>query len=258
MNIHKMTVPEMMAVEGGTYKRITPRALIKNAEHFVSVNDFSIAKYPVTVKDFAAFVKKTNYITTAETAGAGRVWNGSTIEESKSVSWKHDFSGRIIDEDKEDHPVLRISNEDAEAYCNELKRITGRQYRLPTEAEWEYAARGGRKSRDYRYSGGNDPDAVGWYRNNSDGTTHPVGALLPNELGLHDMSGNCWERCSDFFEKKYFKKSPPDNPKGPESGDFHVIRGGAFYLSGPFMSLAFRTSDDPLKGRVLIGFRVAY
>jgi formylglycine-generating enzyme required for sulfatase activity len=110
----------------------------------------------------------------------------------------------------DDCPVENVSWNDANAYAQKVGK------RLPTEAEWEYAARGGSKSKGYRYSGSNDLDAVGWYDNNSSGKTHPVAQKQPNELGLYDMSGNVWEWCSDRYGD--YSSSPQNNPQGPNSG----------------------------------------
>lgn len=100
----------------------------------------------------------------------------------------------------DDLPVEQVNWNECQAFIGKLNELTGKHYRLPTEAEWEYACKGGKYSKGYKYSGSNDLDAVAWYDENSDGKSHPVGLKLPNELGLYDMSGNVWEWCQDMHE----------------------------------------------------------
>jgi formylglycine-generating enzyme required for sulfatase activity len=132
-----------------------------------------------------------------------------------------------------DCPVENVSWYDAQVFINKLNQLTGKNYRLPTEAEWEYAARGGSKSAGYKYAGGNKAGAVAWISDNSGGQTHIVGQKKPNELGLYDMSGNVWQWCSDWFNDKYYSKSPADNPEGPSKGSFRVLRGGSWWSGAP-------------------------
>jgi formylglycine-generating enzyme required for sulfatase activity len=123
-------------------------------------------------------------------------------------------------------PVEQLRWADAQDFIKKLNAKTGKRYRLPTEAEWEYAARSGGKRE--QFSGSDSPDGVAWYDANSGGKTHPVGQKRPNGLGLYDMSGNIWEWCQDWYGEKYYGESPRDNPQGPSSGDFRVLRGGSF------------------------------
>lgn len=122
------------------------------------------------------------------------------------------------------HPVEEVSWEDCQQFINKLNQLTGRSFRLPTEAEWEYAARGGNRSYGYKYAGSNNIDDVAWYLKNCSQPSD-VALKLPNELGLYDMSGNVWEWCYDFWSKKYGLESQT-NPRGPSSGSWHVSRGG--------------------------------
>ena len=122
-------------------------------------------------------------------------------------------------------PVECVSWNDCQTFIKRLNSYTGRNFRLPTEAEWEFAARGGNYSRHYKYSGSNNLDDVAWHGDNSD-RTHPVGTKRPNELGLYDMSGNVFEWCSDWYET--YSSYSQTNPTGPDSGSYRINRGGAF------------------------------
>jgi len=123
-------------------------------------------------------------------------------------------------------PVERVSWKDCQTFIRKLNELTGLRFRLPTEAEWEYTARGGNRSRGYKYSGGDDLGSVGWYYGNSGNKTHPVGQKRANELGLHDMSGNVCEWCSDWYGD--YSSFSQTNPTGPVSGKYRVIRGGDY------------------------------
>ena len=122
-------------------------------------------------------------------------------------------------------PVELVSWEEAQNFCRELSAITGKTYLLPTEAQWEYSARGGKHSKGYKYSGSYAIDAVAWYSDNSGGATHPVKQKQANELGLYDMSGNVWEWCSDWYG--LYSSSSHNNPTGASSGRYRVLRGGS-------------------------------
>ena len=128
-------------------------------------------------------------------------------------------------------PVECVSWDDCQTFLRKLNSLTGQRFRLPTEAEWEFAARGGTKSLGYKYSGSNNIGDVAWYDDNSGSTTHPVGTKQPNELGIYDMSGNVWEWCNDWYGGNYYSSSPSNNPQGPSSGSDRVLRGGSWGLS---------------------------
>ena len=123
-------------------------------------------------------------------------------------------------------PVDEVSWKKAQEFIEKLNQLTGRTFRLPTEAEWEYAARGGSKSRGYKYSGSNSIDAVAWYEDNSGKKTHPVKWKQANELGLYDMSGNVWEWCSDWYGS--YSSSSQRDPEGPSTSSHRVLRGGSW------------------------------
>ena len=127
-------------------------------------------------------------------------------------------------------PVENVSWNNCQKFISKLNKLTGKSFRLPTEAEWEYAARGGNKSRGYQYSGSNTIGDVAWYDGNSGSKTHAVGTKQPNELGAFDMTGNVWEWCQDWFNR--YSSSPQTNPIGAVSGSCRVYRGGSCCYSG--------------------------
>ena len=140
-------------------------------------------------------------------------------------------------------PVEAVTWDDCQEFIGKLNRITGKTFRLPTEAEWEYAARGGNKSRGYQYSGSNNPSNVAWYDDNSGDKTHAVGTKQPNELGLYDMSGNVWEWCQDWYET--YSSSSQVNPTGANSGSCRVVRGVSWYNNARNCRLSLRGSNTP-------------
>lgn len=152
-------------------------------------------------------------------------------------------------------PVEQVSWDDIQDYIRILNQRTGKTYRLPTEAEWEYAARSGGKSE--KYAGGNDVDTVAWYDNNSGSRTHPVGQKQPNGLGIYDMTGNVWEWCQDWYGDGYYKSSPKDNPQGPSSGSYRVLRGGSWSNNAANSRATDRNSVSPGYRSSGLGFRLA-
>ena len=153
-------------------------------------------------------------------------------------------------------PVEKVSWKDCQKFIEKLNRMTGQQFRLPTEAQWEYAARGGSKSRGYKYSGSNDLGSVAWYTDNSGKDTHPVKTKLPNELGIYDMSGNVWELCSDYWKGSYSSGSQT-NPTGPSSGSSRVLRGGSWYNNARFCRSSYRYGITPPYGNNYLGLRLS-
>lgn len=155
-------------------------------------------------------------------------------------------------------PVESISWDAAQAFIVKLNQLSGKHYRLPTEAEWEYAARGGNKSKGYTYSGSNKFGDIGWCHNNSEGDkTHAAGLKQPNELGLYDMTGNVSEWCQDFYDVNYYRNSPVNDPQGPATGSTRVRRGGNWFYDAKFCYVTnrddtFQTSSDPALGIRLI------
>lgn len=154
----------------------------------------------------------------------------------------------------DDFPAYFISYEDVQQFISQLNSLTGAQFRIPTEAEWEYAARGGSKSKGYQYSGSNNISDVAWYTNNSGYKTHAVKTKKANELGLYDMSGNVLEWCSDW--KGNYTSSPAVDPTGADSGDIRVLRGGCFHYSARSCRVASRDGSLPSFRHYGIGFRL--
>ena len=154
----------------------------------------------------------------------------------------------------DDKPVECVSWHDAQAFCEKLSQLTGKTYKLPTEAQWEYAARGGNKSHGYKYSGSNNLSSVAWYWDNSNEKTHAVKQKQPNELGLYDMSGNVWEWCRDWYGD--YPSSSQRNPHGPSSGSYRVLRGGSWNGDARRCRVSNRGSITPSYGSGYSGFRV--
>jgi len=238
---------DFILVEGGTFSMGNASGYHADNEepvHSVTLNSFYMSKYEVTFEQYDIFCNKTGR-SKPDDEGWGR---GS-------------------------RPVIYVSWYDAVEYCNWLSEeegltpcysgsgetiscdINANGYRLPTEAEWEFAARGGNNSRGYKYSGSDNPDDVGWYDDNSGYKTHPVGQKNPNELGLYDMSGNVWEWCWDWYDRGYYSSSSSSNPQGPSSGSNRVRRGGSWYNSADNLRSACRIYFPPVNPFYVIGFR---
>ena len=154
-------------------------------------------------------------------------------------------------------PVEEVSWDDCQEFVKKLNAITGKTFVLPTEAQWEYAARGGNMSKGYKYSGGNNIDEVAWYSGNSNNQTHIVANKKYNKLGLYDMTGNVWEWCNDWYDDDYYSTSPQENPKGPSSGDDRVLRGGSWGNGDGLCRVSSRAYYDPDDRDDNIGFRLA-
>ena len=162
-------------------------------------------------------------------------------------------------------PVEQVSWNDCQEFIKKLNALTGRNFRLPTEAEWEYAARGGNKSKGYKYAGSNNINDVAWYFDNAYSVdssspaygTHSVRTKQANELGLYDMSGNVWEWCSDWYGGSYYSSSPTTNPTGPATGSTRVLRGGSWYGYAWYCRVSNRFSHAPDIRNNLLGLRLA-
>lgn len=154
-------------------------------------------------------------------------------------------------------PVESVSWEECQVFVQRLSQLTDRDFRLPTEAQWEFAARGGVESKGYKYAGSNNLDEVAWYTENSGGKTHEVGTKQPNELGIYDMSGNVWEWCLDWYSSSYPTASPVTDPKGSSSGNCRVYRGGSWGNLAAICRAAFRHYLTPSNRCSDLGLRLA-
>lgn len=152
-------------------------------------------------------------------------------------------------------PVVDVSWDDCDDFIRELNKLTGKNFRLPTEAEWEFAARGGKNGKGYKYAGNDNIEAVAWYDGNSGGHPHPVGQKHPNELGLYDMSGNVLEWCQDW--KGDYSSNAQTNPTGPSSGYYRVFRGGNWFLGARYCRSSSRSYNGPSSCNYYLGLRLA-
>jgi Uncharacterized conserved protein len=184
----------MAYIPAGTFTMGSSSGESDETPHTVSLGGFSMMRYEVTFEQYDAYCEATGKPKPSD-EGWGR---GS-------------------------RPVINVSWDDANEYARWLSRKTGKTWRLPTEAEWEYAAKGGQS---YTYSGSDNIDAVGWYDSNGGGQTHPVGQKQPNGYGLYDMTGNVWEWCADWYGS--YGSSSASNPQGANTGSNRVYRGGSW------------------------------
>ncbi len=275
---HKVLQPDMVFIRGGTFQMGSEEGSdVEKPVHSVTVGDFYMGRYEVTVAEFKRFIDDTGYITDAEKNGG----EGSSIfingqwELKAGIDWRCDAEGKLRPEREYHHPVVHVSWNDAVAYCDWLSRKTGRRYRLPTEAEWEYAAGNGSRHTKYSWGdgapsgrkGGNVADETAkkrfsdWtiFPGYSDGYvfTAPVGSFAPNDFGLYDMSGNVSEWCNDWYIEGYYRNSPSVNPTGPSSGAHRVVRGGSWGSYPEGCRVASRGGFTPDYRAGIIGFRLA-
>lgn len=220
----RLHLPEMVLIEGGTFRMGSHEYKNQKPIHSVTLSDFEIGRYPVTQREWKSVMGN----------------NPST------------FHGDEL-------PVENVSWKDCLAFLRRLKKQTGFIFRLPTEAEWEYAAGGGNLDRTMWSGTNNEKELEGyaWYKTNSAGRTHPIGQKKPNELGLYDMTGNVWEWCEDRFG--LYPSRPQTNPKGPgpEKGESRVLRGGSWEYSAGNCRVFVRLSDSQLYCNGDLGFRLA-
>ena len=224
----------MVAVKGGTFtmggtsEQGSDAYGDEKTTHSVTLSDYYIGKFEVTQELWEAVM------------GSKPSYNGG---------WTNKYGvGK-------NYPAYRVSWDDCQTFIRKLNSLTGANFRLPTEAEWEYAARGGNRSRGYKYSGSNNINDVAWYKDNSGSNTHAVGTKSPNELGIYDMSGNVWEWCKDWYGN--YSSGSQTNPQGPSSGSYRVSRGGSWNRSAGFCRVSYRGNGTPGGRYNNLGLRLA-
>jgi formylglycine-generating enzyme required for sulfatase activity len=245
----------------------------EHPQHRVRITrPFYLGAGHVTRGQFRRFVHDSGYPTDAEKRDKPGAFGW--VAARKNLGFDRRYSWRNVGfEQTDEHPVLCVSWNDAVAFCRWLSRKEGTTYRLPTEAEWEYACRAGTTT---RYSSGDDPETLATVGNVADATakamfpnwntlhasdgfvfTAPVGQFRPNAFGLFDMHGNAWQWCADWFGKDYYTASPADDPTGPTSGTGHIVRGGSWFAGPSDARSARRLSCTPDFRVSDTGFRVA-
>jgi eukaryotic-like serine/threonine-protein kinase len=226
-------------------------------QHHVRITrPFYLAECEVTYRQFSTFVERTGFRTEAEAGPEGGHIYDTKVKDlihGKEWNFRHPRTGVVP---ADDEPVVQVSWNDAQAFCKWLSEQEGRTYRLPTEAEWEYACRAGTTT---RWCTGDDPNGlngIAWTLLNANSRVHPVGHKAPNAWGLHDMHGNAWEWCQDWFGP--YPAAPAIDPTGLVRGDKRALRGGSWdYGSVERTRSASRLPDPPGRAHFTHGFRVA-
>ncbi len=264
------SVGGMVRLPSGSFDMGDPRSSHANAKplHRVRLQAFWLDVAPVTNRQFQHFVEQTQYETEAERRGSSLVFDRKLGEwhERVGVFWQHPDAPNSSLVGRENHPVVHVSWQDAATYADWAKK------RLPTEAEWEYAARGGLSDGQYpwgrQFALGDQPLANGWQGHfpqqdlSQDGFhgTSPVGAFPPNRFGLVDMAGNVWNWCADWYAVDYYGTSLADNPRGPTVGNERVRRGGSWLSAthyGGALRVDYRDHAPPGESTNHTGFRCA-
>jgi formylglycine-generating enzyme required for sulfatase activity len=248
----KITGMELVAVPEGCYQmgnNFDDMYYMEIPVHEVCVRDFSISKFDVTRGSFKKFINDTGYRTEAEKGYGCYINDGRNWKKERLANWRSPGFSQ-----NDDHPVVCVSWNDSVAYAQWLSIKSNRKYRLPTEAEWEYAARSG--GRNEKFAGSDDIDAVAWYSANSGNTTHPVGLKSANGLGLYDMSGNVWQWTADWYGENYYRNSPRSNPLGPLTGSKRIFRGGSWFYDPRGARVSYRDFSVPEYCSSYLGFRV--
>jgi formylglycine-generating enzyme required for sulfatase activity len=246
----------------------------EHPQHLVRITrPFYLGTYHVTRGQFRQFVKDSGYKTDAEKGDNPGAWGWDA--EKKTFRFNKDYCWRNAGfEQTDEHPAVNVSWNDAVAFCKWLSKKEGKTYRLPTEAEWEYACRAGTKT---RYYSGDDPETLATVGNVADAAakakfpdwkwtikandgyvfTSPVGKFKPNAFGLYDMHGNAWQWCADWYDESYYTKSPTDDPTGPSTGSDRVRRGGGWDFGARGCRSAFRDDYEPGGRNNNLGFRAS-
>jgi len=244
--------PKMVMVEGGTFKMSPKENAVdsktkKKIVYDITVSSFEMAKFEVTVADWKAYTSA----------------NKINMPTRPSWGWNDEY------------PMTNITWVDAIKYCNWLSKVnnlkpayskkgekyvcdfTSEGYRLPSEAEWEYAAKGGNKSKNFAYSGSDDLEMIAWYAENSRKSPQEIGTKLANELGIHDMSGNVWEWCWNYYSPIHHLVEKRDNPTGPDRGEKRAVRGGSWDSSKlDYLKPSNQLSWNPISTNEFFGLRI--
>ncbi|MEW6735609.1 MAG: formylglycine-generating enzyme family protein [Acidobacteriota bacterium] len=240
-------LPEMVTINGGAFDMGSETGHNDEAPvHSITLATYQISKFEITNRQFRVFVNETGYETLAQ-------------YEEREFSWEDYASAG-----REKYPVVVVSWEDAMEYCKWLSSRTGHTYRLPTEAEWEYAARGGARSKVFPWGENIDIYRANYAVDNSRSSykepvlefIRPVGTYKPNGYGLYDVIGNVWEWCYDWYAEGYYRNSPPENPIGPIVGDYRVRRGGSWGNPSDLCRVTLRQYVPPVFKSPNLGFRV--
>lgn len=246
VNDEEAITNEMIFVEGGSFNMGNNRGE-ENAKplHYVYLSDFYIDKYEVTNSEYAQFLNSREF-------SPGEITEMITVTDSLSDNKTPIYkSGNrfVVEPGFGSFPVTNVSWKGAQSYA----RWAGK--RLPTEAEWEFAARGGVNRESFAYSGSDNVDEVAWHSDNSNDKLNAVGLKAPNSLGIYDMSGNVWEWCFDFYDEAYYSTSQQNNPRGPAIGTEHVIRGGSYTNTYEICDISKRSRKGPTIKMYVLGFR---
>lgn len=219
-------------------------------QHTVKLTkSFYLGTTEVTVRQFRMFVEATKFTTYAE-----RARKRDPRERGPVLTWRSPLFTQ-----SDNDPVVHVAWSDAEAFCDWLSNKEGQDYRLPTEAEWEYACRAGSTTKWFCSDAEADLKEYAWYRDNANAkqTPHAVARKKPNAWGLYDMHGNVQEWCQDWYKEDYYATAPRENPTGPPTGSYRVIRGGSYGDGAIYCRAAFREGNKPGFHRSYLGFRVA-
>lgn len=238
---------EWVTVPGGTFQMGSLNGESNEGPiHTVTISTFQISTYETTNGQFCEFLNDLG-------VSSDGSYHGTEYIDMDDPDCQIAYSGGefSVHSGKELFPVREITWYGARAFC------IWAGGRLPTEAEWEYAAQGGNQGNGYIYSGSNTIDEVAWYGDNSGGDTHQVGTKQPNELGIYDMTGNVWEHCNDWYAEDYYSSSPQFDPQGPANGRYRVFRGGCFGHIAYYERLTYRSGNPMYYSMIFIGMRVA-
>lgn len=243
--------------KGGTVKRVTTKASYSNGTltvngikyNMVWVEGGTFRMGATSEQDGDAYDNEKP----AHSVTLSSYYIGKT--EVTQALWKAVMGSNPSEFKGDNRPVESVSWDDCQAFIRKLNALTGQNFRLPTEAEWEFACRGGNNSRGYKYSGSNYIDNVAWHDGNFGDKTHPVATKSPNELGIYDMSGNVWEWCADWYGD--YSSGRQTNPKGPYDGSRRVRRGGCWYFNAGRCRSSSRGNYDPSYRNYYLGLRLA-